>query len=170
MAKRFNWGYLILGILFILIALLSFRDPASNLVAIVLVFAVMAILKGIFELVVRRKMEEFAGQSGVPMIIIGILDIVLGIFLLFNTTVGIIALPIVFAAWFIVDSFGELMVAGAYKNISTGYYWFKIIINLLGIVLGILLLFNPLSAALTLAFLVGFYFMMTGITYIVAAF
>ncbi|HFQ4031618.1 TPA: DUF308 domain-containing protein, partial [Enterococcus faecium] len=38
------------------------------------------------------------------------------------------------------------------------------------ILLGIFLLFNPISSALTLSFLVGFYFMLFGITHIVYAF
>ncbi|HAP7645602.1 TPA: hypothetical protein IVV33_002984, partial [Enterococcus faecium] len=49
-------------------------------------------------------------------------------------------------------------------------YWFTIIVNILGILLGIFLLFNPISSALTLSFLVGFYFMLFGITHIVYAF
>jgi uncharacterized membrane protein HdeD (DUF308 family) len=42
--------------------------------------------------------------------------------------------------------------------------------NVLGIVLGIILLFNPVSSALTLAFLVGAYFLFSGISYLAAAF
>ncbi|RAX28978.1 UNVERIFIED_CONTAM: hypothetical protein DQE83_29000, partial [Escherichia coli] len=40
----------------------------------------------------------------------------------------------------------------------------------LGVVLGCILLFNPISSALTLSFLVGFYFMLFGIKHIVYAF
>ncbi|MEM5199565.1 DUF308 domain-containing protein, partial [Enterococcus faecium] len=43
-------------------------------------------------------------------------------------------------------------------------------VDVLGIILGVMLLFNPLSSALTLSFLVGFYFMMFGISNIVYAF
>ncbi|HAP9234537.1 TPA: hypothetical protein IWI47_001253, partial [Enterococcus faecium] len=56
------------------------------------------------------------------------------------------------------------------RGVSEGYYWFTIIVNILGILLGIFLLFNPISSALTLSFLVGFYFMLFGITHIVYAF
>lgn len=167
--RKFNIGYFILGLLFIFIGFMSFRDPASNLIALVIFFGVMAIIKGVFEIFVRRPMENMTGK-GTYVLVLGIIDILLGIFLLFNMTASVLALPIVFAIWFIIDSIGELMIAGAFKAFSTGYYWFKIIINILGIIIGIVLLFNPISAALTLAFLVGFYFMMTGITYLVAAF
>ena len=51
--KTLDWGSLILGILFVLVSLISFQDPVGNLVAIVVVFAIFAFLKGIFELFVR---------------------------------------------------------------------------------------------------------------------
>nr|WP_265458635.1 DUF308 domain-containing protein [Enterococcus sp. HY326] len=168
--RKFNLGYFILGLLFIFISIISFRDPASNLVALVIFFAVMAILKGIFEIAIRRPLQNTTGGKGTFVLVMGIIDIILGIFLLFNMSAGVLALPIIFAIWFIIDSIGELMISSAFKEVSTGYYWFMVIVNILGIILGFILLFNPLSAALTLAFLVGIYFMITGITYLVAAF
>ncbi|MZM07541.1 hypothetical protein GT958_09365, partial [Bifidobacterium pseudocatenulatum] len=76
----------------------------------------------------------------------------------------------VFAVWFIADSVFALLAADLAKGVSNGYYWFTVIVNILGIILGIMLLFNPISSALTLSFLVGFYFMLFGITHIVYAF
>ena len=75
-----------------------------------------------------------------------------------------------FAVWFIADSVLALFTADLARGVSEGYYWFTIIVNILGILLGIFLLFNPISSALTLSFLVGFYFMLFGITHIVYAF
>ncbi|OTP42163.1 acid-resistance membrane protein [Enterococcus faecalis] len=42
-----DWGSLVLGILFVLTALISFQNPAGNLIAIVMVFAIFAIIKGL---------------------------------------------------------------------------------------------------------------------------
>ncbi len=93
-----------------------------------------------------------------------------GNFFLFNIGAGVVALPFVFAVWFIADSVFALLAADLAKGVSNGYYWFTVIVNILGIILGIMLLFNPISSALTLSFLVGFYFMLFGITHIVYAF
>ncbi|MGM0240915.1 HdeD family acid-resistance protein [Enterococcus sp. AZ103] len=172
MEKRsgFNWAPFLLGIIFIFVSLVTFRDPESSLLAIVYVFAFSAIFKGVFELFFRRSLNEFAGQHSTLLIVLGIFDIIIGVFLLFNISAGLIALPFVFAIWFIVDSIVALATSGIYKVASTGYYWFNVIVNIIGIILGIMLIFNPISSALTLAFLVGFYFMMMGITLIVYAF
>ncbi|MTD40336.1 hypothetical protein GIX45_17270 [Erwinia sp. CPCC 100877] len=165
-----DWGSLILGILFVLTALVSFQDPAGNLLALVLVFAIFAILKGIFEIFVRNRMKELTGYKAYAPIVLGVVDIIVGVYLLFNPTIGVAALPFVFALWFIFDSVFSLFTLDLAKSVSNGYFWFKLIVDVLGVILGIMLFFHPLSSALTLSFLVGFYFMLYGITHIVYAF
>ena len=168
--RKFQISYFILGVLFILMALLAFRDPAGDLIALVIFFGMIALIKGFFELFYRKKMEEFTDSSKNWVIFMGIVDLLFGLILLFNIPLGLIALPFVFSFWFILDSIGALMIAKKFKKVSNGYYYFMLAISIIGILVGLLLLFNPLSAALTLAFLVGFYFMMIGISFITAAF
>jgi uncharacterized membrane protein HdeD (DUF308 family) len=170
MTRKINWDYFFVGILFIITALISFSNPASNLVAIVYVFAILAILKGVSELVFRRKLDDFTGAKNIYILVLGIVDILLGIFLLFNANVGVIALPYLFAIWFILDSLFELAVSSVYKVKATSYYRFDVFMNILGVILGIVLLFNPVSSAITLAFLVGTYFLFSGTSYLAAAF
>ncbi|MBO0470359.1 DUF308 domain-containing protein [Enterococcus sp. DIV0242_7C1] len=165
-----DWGSLVLGILFVLTALISFQDPAGNLIAIVMVFAFFAIIKGIFEIFVRNRLKELTGYKAYGPIILGVIDIIIGIYLFFNLNIGIAVLPFVFAIWFIADSVFGLFALDLAKSVSTGYFWFTLIINVLGIILGFMLLMDPLTSALTLSFLVGFYFMLYGITHIVYAF
>lgn len=165
-----DWGSLLMGILFVIVALFSFQNPAGDLIAIVMVFAIFALLKGIFEIFARNKWKELTGYKAKMPLLVGIVDILIGVFFLFNIRAGVLALPFVFAIWFIMDSVLGLFALDLAKSISNGYYWFTLLVNVLGIFLGVILLFNPLSAALTLSFLVGFYFMMFGITHIVYAF
>ena len=165
-----DWGSLILGILFVLTALVSFQNPAGNLIAIVVVFAIFAIIKGVFEIFVRNRMKELTSYKAYAPLIVGVIDIIVGVYFLFNLSIGVAALPFVFAIWFILDSLFGLFTLDLARSVSTGYFWFTAIINVLGVILGILLFFNPLSSALTLSFLVGFYFMLYGITHIVYAF
>ena len=70
--SSFSWPYFLMGILFILVALVSFRDPQSSLLAIVYIFALSAILKGVFELFFRRKIHEFTNQKSTLLIVLGV--------------------------------------------------------------------------------------------------
>ncbi|MHC5250628.1 HdeD family acid-resistance protein [Enterococcus sp. LJL90] len=166
----FSWPYFLIGVVFIIVSLIAFRDPQSSLLAIVYVFALSAILKGGFELFFRRKIHELTNQNATALFFLGIFDFLVGIFFLFNISAGLLALPFVFAIWFIVDSIIAIFTSSIYKDSANGYYWFTIILNVLGIIVGCMLLFNPLTSALTLAFLVGFYFMLNGISLMVYAF
>lgn len=72
MEKRgFDWGSLILGILFVIVALMSFQDPVGNLVAIVIVFGVFAILKGIFEIFLRNRFKDLTGYKAKMPLVVG---------------------------------------------------------------------------------------------------
>lgn len=45
-----------------------------------------------------------------------------------------------------------------------------VILSLLSIVVGIMLIFNPIASILTVAYLIGIYFLLNGISYIIQAF
>ena len=172
MEKRssFSWPYFLMGVLFVLVSLFAFQDVTGSLAAIVYLFAILAIIKGVFELFFRRKLHEFTNQKSTLLIVLGILDLIIGIFLFFNVEIGLLTLPFTFAIWFIVDSVINLAEADIFKSASKGYYWFVVILNIIGIILGVMLFFNPIVSAFTLAFLVGFYLMMIGIALIAFAF
>lgn len=166
----FSWGSLLIGILFVIAALFVFRDPTVALVSIAWFIGVVAIIDGIYLIFFRSKLKNLVGYHSTALMVVGILDVLFGIVILFNLGGSIVALPIVFAIWFIADSVVGLMTAGVSKAVSSGYYWFTIIINILGIIVGVMLLTNIAASALTLAFLVGFYLMWFGIIRIVDAF
>lgn len=166
----FDWSYLIIGILLILVSLYSFRTPITNLAAIVIVFASSAVFKGIIQLIAYSKIKKHTYYKSGILMILGILDIFIGIFLLFNLNASIVALPVVFSLWFLIQSVGELLMAGRLKNVSTSYFWFIVVASVINIILSLFLLSKPIIAALTLSFMVGTYFLVAGITYIVRAF
>ncbi|MDR2277840.1 MAG: DUF308 domain-containing protein, partial [Vagococcus sp.] len=87
-----------------------------------------------------------------------------------NMTSSIVALPFVFSIWFIIESVGELLLASIYRDISKSYFWLMIISSALSIILGFILLSEPLIAALSISWLVGTYFLIAGILYIVRSF
>ena len=48
-----DWGSLVLGILFVLTALISFQNPAGNLIAIVMVFPYTTLFRSRFLLLLK---------------------------------------------------------------------------------------------------------------------
>ncbi|MFN1208158.1 DUF308 domain-containing protein, partial [Enterococcus lactis] len=67
----------------------------------------------------------------------------------------------------ILDSLTALSLAKYVKNVSHGYYIMDVIFAILGVIVGILLLISPVASALSVAFLVGIFFLVSGILMIV---
>lgn len=168
--QSFDWGAFILGVISIIVALIAFANPIYSVVSLVIVVGIAAIIKGVFELFVRPKSARGQSTNRWVFIIIGIIDLIIGFILLFNIGAGVIALPLVFSIWFIIDSIGILFSAASLRNRSNPGFWISIVLGIIGIVLGVMMLFNPVTAMFTVAFLVGIYFLLAGISGIVSAF
>lgn len=167
---RFHVHNFMIGILFLMAAIIAFVYPVDNLMSIIAVFGALAIAKGIYEIYVKILTKEIFQKNSNLLVIFGILDILIGLSLLFNLTTSVQILPYIFATWFIIDSILGLFKLDLARIIGSGYYWFTLIINILGIMVGISLLFDPIASALTLSFLIGLYFMMIAIANFIATF
>lgn len=168
--QSFEWGLFTLGVVSLIFALIAFSNPASGLMAIVVIFALGAILKGIFEITFRRRISHFRLMNKTGLTVLGVIEIIIGIVLLLNLWLGVLAIPFIFAIWIITDSIGALFLSSAFRGVSNAMFWFILILAIIGLIIGVVLLFNPVGGLFTVAFLVGMYFMIAGITSIVEAF
>lgn len=168
--RGIDWLELIVGLLFLVAGIVSIFNPGFTLSWLVVMIGIVAIIRGIAHIVHYFRLRRYTGYSAVLAIVIGVLDIVLGVFILFNTSAGVAALAVLFPIWFIVDCIFNFAFVGILKLQSKALYWCTIILNILGIVLGVVLLFNPLTSAGTLAMLISFYLILFGVESIALAF
>lgn len=169
-SNDFNLSNLLIGILAIIVSIIAFRNPMASLVSIVIWYAIFAIIRGILEIMARNRLKKIGFSKHNFMLASAIINIIFGILLLFNIEIGVITLPIIFAIWFMLDSIMGIFLAKPIKSFNNKMYWFIVILNIIGAIIGFMLLRNPVSSMFTVAFLVGFYFMMNGIRHIVQAF
>ncbi|MGY3750288.1 HdeD family acid-resistance protein [Vagococcus acidifermentans] len=169
--QRVDWPSLILGIVFVLAALMSFRlHPAQNVSILVSFFVVTVIFRGIYMLKIRSTVRELFRVSVTPLLVIGVIDILIGVYFLFNIRKGVMLAPYVFALWFLMDSLFGLFELGWLKQLSTRLFWVSLVTNVIGLIIGMLLLAKPIVSLMTLSFMVGFYLMIAGLAYIMRAF
>lgn len=101
------------------------------------------------------------------LLTIGILLVLLGTFAIgdaFAATVG----SMLFFGWVLLIA-GIVQAAQAFRHRRTGHLWLHVLNAVLWIVIGVLLLLNPLAGALVLTLLMAAYFMVAGIFRIIAA-
>lgn len=168
--KKLGWANLLVGIIFIIAAITALRNPEGNIKAIVLIIAITAIAKGIMEIFIRSRLNDLTGFHSKTMTITGVLDIIVGIVLMMNLSAGALVLLYIFALWFIIDAIEGFLTLDIAKYIGGSYYYSTLIINILGLIIGVFLLFSPETSALTIALLLGVNLMLVGIWNIVKAF
>ena len=165
-----GWGELVIGIALILLGILTFARPAGALTGIVFVYGIFAVITGIADIAFYIKMERHTGFGPAISLVTGILSVLAGILLLLNPGAGGWALLFLFPIWFIAHCISRLSHLTIVRlTAGTGYYYFTMIANILGLVLGFMMLFRPLLSFFSVTYLIGFYFILMGIDHIVVA-
>lgn len=173
MLKRNEWKWidLLAGILFILISIYTFTHPGLTLSGFVVTYGILAVISGVADIAFYVRLERHTGFCPVVALITGILNIMLGFFLIMNSEIGAMTAALLFPIWFIAHCTGQLMNIGFIRLCGGAVqYWAALIINILGIVLGVLLLLNPFASAVSMVYIAGSYLLFMGIGHIIAAF
>ncbi|MDU7073530.1 MAG: DUF308 domain-containing protein, partial [Staphylococcus sp.] len=86
-----------------------------------------------------------------------------GILVVFNVGASSVFFVFMFAFWFIFSSVIGLFTISQQHQLRG----LSIIINILGIILGIILLFNPMMGMIFVSTLIAFTFAILGVTYVI---
>ncbi len=146
---------LILGILLILLGLFTFLHPSSVLGGIAAVYGAIALITGIADIVFYAKMERRTGFGPVVSLVTGILSVIAGILILFNLSAGAWLVATLFPIWFLAHCISRMTSGSA-------AFWFSLVLNILGLVLGVLLLANPVLSILSSGWIIGAYLIALG--------
>src|SRR5262249_61903563 len=116
---------------------------------------------------VGREAREAIRGHWVLFLVQGVIMIILGILAVGEPMVATIAVT-VFAGWLFLFS-GIVGLAGVFTSRHVPGFWWNLITALLGIVIGIYLIWRPLAGVLTLTLAVAIYFGAQGICQIITA-
>lgn len=166
----FDWPEFILGIICFLTAYLIIRMPQISLTIIVILFGVLAIISGITTLAGYSKLRRDTGSRGIWALVLGIIDLVIGVYFLIDIPSGIKTLGFLFAIWFLVDTFERLLVSSHLRFFGTGYFVLSIILDVLCLIVAVMLLINPWVSALSINMLLAIYMIIFGINAVWIAF
>ena len=101
----------------------------------------------------------------------GILSVMAGARLLVYPNAGKWVLSLLFPIWFIAHCLSRLSHLNTIRFIAGNFvYWFTMIVNIIGLVLGIVMIFSPNISVAAVAYIVGAYLVLFGIDSIILAF
>lgn len=172
--SEFGWAELIIGILLVLLGIFTFIRPGSMLTGIVVIYGVIALITGIADIMTYVKIEKYTGLGPTISLISGILSVMCGIMLLIYPDAGKWVLSLLFPVWFIAHCISRLSNVGMLKWAGRKfYYYFSLIINIIGLILGFVMIFRPVLTFMTMriiGYVIAVYLVLLGIDSIVAAF
>jgi uncharacterized membrane protein HdeD (DUF308 family) len=160
---RHWWVFLLRGLLFIITGIYMICSPASSYVALGFLFGLVIFLAGIAELLHAIRKHETDNRAWHLML--GIIDILLGLILMAHVAAGITILRIVVGIWFI---FRGMSLFGFSR--LTGQSWVLILGGILTVFFGLLVIFNPVFGAMTIILWTAIAFIITGIFNVMLAF
>lgn len=163
------WLSLILGILFFGVGILLLFTPIQSYIALSVVFSVTMFVSGIFEIGFALSNKKNLPSWG-WYLVSGIIDLVLGLYLMYYPGLSMAVLPFVVAFWILfrgITSFGYALDLKRNKSKAWGWY---MIFGILSVLCAMIILWYPLVGALSVVYIVSFAFMFIGLFRIMLSF
>ena len=166
----FGWLELVEGILLILLGSYTFVRPDRALTGFIVLYGIVAVIMGIADILLYVRVERYTGFGPVISLISGTLSVMSGIMLLVYPTAGGIVMTVLFPLWFIAHCISRLSNLNTIRLFSGDFtYYFTLILNIIGLILGTMMLINPWFSLLSIRYIVSFYLILLGIDCVILA-
>ncbi len=166
----FGWLELAIGILLMVLGVWVFLESGMALTGMAVIFGLAAAAMGVADIILFIQVERFTGFGPILSLIAGILSVMSGIMLLAYPKAGALALSLLFPIWFIAHCISRLSHLHHIRFIAgQGMYTFTLIINIIGLVLGLLMVFSPLFTLNLIRCFASAYLVLLGIDGVVTA-
>ena len=164
-AKRLSTVFALRGIVAILFGIAAVFWPGITLVTLVYLFSAYVLASGLVTLVTGladAKQKKNSVLSQVLPIIVGIVEIGLGVYLLRHTDVAFSTLILLIS--FVLILRGLIEVFGGLFEDETSYMYRtgSVMLGVLAVIAGIVLLFQPESAGVAFVWILGLYALISG--------
>ena len=142
-AVRYWWLMLLIGIALLVLGILVFVYPAQSYTGMAVLFGWVILVSGILETVVSATNDHFVTGRG-WMLAGGIIQIILGLILIFNVALSAATLPLVLGFWLLFRAFSTIGLGSDMRALEvTGAGW-TIACGVLLLLCALWLLFQPL--------------------------
>ena len=161
-----NWYLLLIkGIIMVLLAILVLNSPEGALLTYVLYIGIGFIIAGIVRIVQGISAKGTLNNWG-WIVFEGLMDLFLGYILMAHPDLTITLIPIMIGFW--AAFYGLYLLIDAFSG--NGNMLLKLIAGILIIIIGNMIIFNPVSFGLTLAIWIGVLLLFAGIFNVIISF
>lgn len=155
-----GYWHLIAGILMIILGLYILFNPVASLIGLALYIGVVFIVVGSGYFV-----ASFSYHSS-WYLVVGLLDILVGIVFVSNLGIGAASLPVIFAMWCMAVGIIQLISSFAIKKMGFPWIW-TLSSGIVGVLVSLLILAYPGIGVIAITSLMGMYVILYGVFAIV---
>ena len=142
-AVRYWWLMLLIGIALFVLGILVFIYPAQSYVSMAVLFGWVILAAGILEVVLSASSDHFVTGRG-WMLAGGVIQIILGLILVFNVALSAVTLPIVLGFWLLFRGFSTIGLGGDMRAMGISGAGWTIVGGVLLLLCALWMLFQPL--------------------------
>ncbi len=163
MIRSKHWWLITLkGFIFIFLGIYILKYPVSGMLGLIVYGGFMLLLSGIiiiaFAIHTRKTNPNWIWQ-----IAEGLLDIVLALILMSNIGLTVITLPYVFAFFGVFTGIFWFMESLYFKRSNYRYWPVALLAGIFSILIGVIIFYRPVLAALTIFSIIGIMFTLQGL-------
>ena len=163
------WVSLLVGLLYILIAICLMFTPLASYVALSVLFSVSMFVSGTLEIlfaVTNRKNISSWGWYLAG----GIIDMILGFYLIAYPLLSMEVIPFIIAFWLMFRGFSSAGYAMDLKRYGTKDWGWYIAFGILAIICSLIILWQPAVGAIYAVYMISFAFLIIGFFRIMLSF
>jgi len=149
------------GIIFIISGIYIFRTPVDSYMTLATLFAIIFVVSGISEIINAISNRRF--QNWEWSLVEGLIDLLFGIILLSSPLLTATFLPVYFGFMIMLRSITGIGHALVIKKMGNKSWIGPLIIGILGVILSLLMIFNPAFGGLTIIYYTAISVIMFGV-------
>lgn len=166
----FGWMELIVGIALAALGIFTFVYPDNAVTTLVIIYGIIAIITGIADVVLYVRVDKHLGFGPTVSLISGILSVMAGVMLLVYPNAGKWVISLLFPIWFIAHCISRLSSLNRIRFFAGDFaYCFTLVLNVIGLVLGVMMLIDPWLSLMSIRCIISFYLVLLGIDCVMLA-
>ena len=166
-----NWFEFLEGVLLVLLGVFTLAQPDSALTGFIVAYGVVAVIMGVADILLYVRIARFTGFGPIIALLSGTLSVMAGAMLLVYPNAGKLVLSFLFPLWFIAHCISRLANLNKIRFFAGEFtYYFTLILNILGLVLGALMILDPWFSLLSIQVIISIYLILLGADCIILAF
>lgn len=155
------WISLLLGLLYIGVAICLMFAPLSSYIALSAIFSIAILISGIFEIIFSLSNRKGISSWG-WYLAGGIIDVILGIYLVVFPLLSMEIIPFIVAFWLMFRGFTFTGYSMDLKRYGTREWGWYMAFGILAILCALAIIWQPGIGAMSIVYMLGFTFLIIG--------